>query len=426
MKKYLPVFMFATILAAAAPAVGATNSGMGGASAANLSSMPAERSDPNNVNYTKYETRSTTRTYSNSGGYANNGNYTNRYYASQPTTNRSQMYRSYNGTSTERTSTTNRSQTVRKSMKRKYYLAHPFFQPTEGKFGSITDIGYNTASYNMDFIPSGGITDSKAKWSMDQIAIKEDLSFGITDKFGLLLMGRYDSTEYKWDWSDIATPDDKTKDNGLNIYGAGLQWRFTDNEKWIATLSGYYERQKDIANDFVLDLKAGYKVSKSTIYGLARGWWVMFDDEMYGNGIRSLNAEGDTRSLFVEYGDEEKTFFVEGGLGVFSVLDEDWTLNVEALVGNYDWHNQASIKGAIGWQPNDWFALNLYIKSAFYDSADGQKLRYWGTETVVDEHGDPILDANGNKIESELRYMGKTKIDKYREMSIGGQIIFYF
>lgn len=408
MKVYLPVFMFATMLVAAMPAVGATNSGMGGASAANLSSMPAERNNPNNVNYAKYETRSTTRTYSSSG------NAGNQYYTSQPTTNRSQMYRAYNGTSTERTSTTNRSQTVRKTMKRKYYLAHPFFQPTEGKFGSITDIGYNTASYNLDFIPGGYISDPKAKWSMDQIAVKEDLSFGITDKFGLLLMGRYDSTKYKFDWSDAATPDDEMKDNGLNIYGAGLQWRFTDNEKWIATLSGYYERQKDIANEFVLDLKAGYKVSKSTIYGLARGWWVLFDEEMYGNGIKGKDENGYDNVLFIEYGDEEKTFFVEGGLGVFSVLDEDWTLNVEALIGNYDWHNQASIKGALGWQPNDWFALNLYIKSAFYDSADGQKLRYWGTET--DEHG----------VQSDLLYMGKTKLDKYREMSVGGQIIFYF
>ena len=403
MKLNLSIFVVATMLIAGASAMGATNSGMGGASTANLSSMPAERSDPNNVNYAKYETRSTTRTYTTSGN--TNGQ---SYYTSQPaTTNRSQMYRGYNGTTTTRTATTNRNQTVRRTMKRKYYLAHPFFQPTEGKFGSITDIGYNTASYNLDFAPEGTMTDTKAKWSMDQIALKEDLSFGITDRFDLLLMGRYDSTEYKFNWS--TAPDDKMTDDGFNIYGAGLQWRFTDNEKWIATLSAYYERQQDIANEFVLDLKAGYKVSKSTIYGIGRGWLMLFDEDMYGNGITGKTELGEVESMFIEYdGDAERTFFFEAGLGVFSVLDEDWTLNVEALFGHYDWHNQASIKGALGWQPNNWFALNLYAKTSFYDSADGKDLNFYGTE-----HG-------------EWAYMCKVKLDKYRETSIGGQIIFYF
>lgn len=403
MKLNLSIFVAATMLIAGASAMGATNSGMGGASTANLSSMPAERSDPNNVNYAKYETRSTTRTYTTSGN--TNGQ---SYYTSQPaTTNRSQMYRGYNGTTTTRTATTNRNQTVRRTMKRKYYLAHPFFQPTEGKFGSITDIGYNTASYNLDFAPEDTMTDTKAKWSMDQIALKEDLSFGITDRFGLLLMGRYASTEYKFDWS--TAPDDKIKDDDIDIYGAGLQWRFTDNEKWIATLSAYYERQQDVANEFVLDLKAGYKVSKSTIYGIGRGWLMLFDEDMYGNGITGKTELGEVESMFIEYdGDAERTFFFEAGLGVFSVLDEDWTLNVEALFGHYDWHNQASIKGALGWQPNDWFALNLYAKTSFYDSADGKDLNFYGTE-----HG-------------EWAYMGKVKLDKYRETSIGGQIIFYF
>lgn len=407
MKMYLPIFMVAAMFGAMVPALGATNEGMGGASAADLTGMPATRSNPNNVNYAKYETRSTTRTYSNTTG-ATGGN---QYYSSQPTTSRSQMYRGYNGSTTTRTTTNNRSQTVRKTVKRKYYLAHPFFQPTEGKFGSITDLGFNTASYNLDFIPGGYISDPSAKWSMDQIAVKEDLSFGITDRFGILLMGRYDSTKYKFDWSDPATPDDKMDDNGFNIYGAGLQWRFTDNEKWIATLSGYYERQQHIANDIVLDLKAGYKVSKSTIYGIARAWMVMFDEDMYGNGITGVDEYGNEGGLFIAYDDDvDRAYFFEGGLGVFSVLDEDWTLNLEALVGNYDWHNQASIKGAFGWQPNDWFALNLYVKTSFYDSADGQKLDYYG------------IDA----LSGDWEYMGKTKLDKYREMSIGGQVIFYF
>lgn len=402
MKKHFSLFM---VLAAivAMPAVAETNWGMQAGSTADLTGAPAVRSNPSNVNYQKYETRSTTRTYSTDAGARSTAS--GSYY--QPSSNRSQMYRTYNSGATTRSATTTRTETVRSAMKRKYYLAHPFFQPTEGKFGSITDLSYNTASYDIDFIPSGTMSDTEAKWKMKQFAIKEDLSYGITDRFAVLLMGRYDFSKYKFDWK--TAPDDSMEDNDLNIYGAGLQWRFVDNEKWIATLSGYYERQKDIANDFVLDLKAGYKVSKSTIYGLARGWLVLFDDEYYGNGITGKNESGVEESLFIAYDDDAKTtFFIEGGLGVFSVLEEDWTLNLEAIFGHYDWHNQASIKGAIGWQPNDWFALELYAKTSFYDTAEGKKLDFYGTEAGV------------------WSAMGQAKLDKYNETSFGGRVIFYF
>ena len=403
MKGYLSAIALVACVGAM-PAIGATNSGMGGASVANLdTTTPAVRSNPANVNYQKYETRSTTRTYSAparqaSTGYATTSN----YYAPA---NRSQMY--YRGGANSSSAyTTNRSSVVRSQVKRKYYLAHPFFQPTEGKFGMITDVSYNMASYELDFDPNY-LSDTHAKWDMKQWAIKEDVSFGITDRLGVLIMGRFDSSKYKFDWSNA--PDDTMKDNGLNLYGAGLQWRFADTEKWIATLSGYYERQQDIANEFVLDLKGGYKIAKSTIYGVGRGWLVSFDDKYYGNGMSGMTEGGVAESLFIAYnGDTQTTLFVEGGLGVFSVLGEDWTLNLEGIYGYYDWHGQAYVKAAFGWQPNDWFALNLYGKTSFYDTADGQHLDAYMTDGGV------------------WQSAGKAKLDKYREMSFGGQIIFYF
>lgn len=412
MKKHFSLFMMLAAMCAV-PAVGATNWGSQAGSTADLTGAPAVRSDGSNVNYQKYETRSTTRTYSNSG------NAGNTYYTTSQPTSRSQMYRTYNTGTTTRSATTTRTETVRSAVKRKYYLAHPFFQPTEGKFGSITDLSYNTQSYDFalkSYATLGGyeMTDTEGKWKMRQFAIKEDLSYGITDRFAVLLMGRYDFSKYKFDWSLPETPDDKMDDNGLNIFGAGLQWRFVDNEKWIATLSGYYERQKDIANDFVLDLKAGYKVSKSTIYGLARGWLILFDEEMYGNGIRGTDINGKKGEFDIIFDDDAKTtFFIEGGLGVFSVLEEDWTLNLEALFGHYDWHNQASIKGAIGWQPNDWFALELYAKTSFYDTAEGKTLDARQLRRNDEGYWDVIMQ-------------GKGKMDKYNEMSIGGRVIFYF
>ncbi|MBO7508970.1 MAG: hypothetical protein J6T57_01695 [Alphaproteobacteria bacterium] len=414
MKLSLPVMIVATAMAV--PAVADTNAGMGGASVADLSSnVPAVRSDPNNVNYQKYETRSTTRTYTTDAGARSVAS--GSYY--QPSSGRAQMYRTYTGTGgSTNVATTNRTTTTRTTMKRKYYLAHPFFQPTEGMFGSITDLGYVGASYDIGLTLNPNVLDSmsdtSAKWTMDQFAVKEDFSYGITDKLAVLIMGRFDTTKYKFDWSSSSTPDDKMDDSGLNIFGAGIQWRFVDNEKWIGALSLDYERQQDVANEFILDLKAGYKVSKSTIYGLARGWLLLFDDEIYGNGITNSNGE----TFFIAYDEDAKTtFFVEAGLGVFSVLSEDWTLNLEGLFGHYDWHNQASIKGAIGWQPNDWFAMELYAKTSFYDTADGKTLNAF----YADSDGWAVDTGTG--LVAPAAY---TKIDKYREMSFGGRIIFYF
>ena len=422
MKGYLSIFALAAFVGVA-PAFGATNFGMGGASAANLNTTtPAVRDNPN-VNYQKYETRTTTRTYAVPVRQSNVGytTTTNNYYTP---VNRGQVYYNNNAGSSA-VSTYNRSSMVRSQVKRKYYLAHPFFQPTEGKFGSITDISYNTSSYNLDFDGQHSplhLDDTEAKWSARGFAIKEDLSYGITDRFAVLLMGRFDSTKYKFDWS--VSPDDEIKDSGINIYGAGVQWRFVDNAEWIADASLYYERQQDVANEFVLDLKGGYKISKSTIYGLGRGWLVMFDDKYYGNGItRDVETTDGMKEagLFVAYnGDTQTTLFIEGGLGVFSVLDEDWTLNLEAIYGHYDWHGQASIKAELGWQPNDWFALTLYGKTSFFDTADGQKLEAYMKGPYYDEEDEvwKYLDGWGS--------VGKARVDKYKEMSVGGRIIFYF
>lgn len=410
MKKQFYGVVCAVALLGLTPAVAATNYGTRAGSSADLTSGPATRSNEK-VNYSKYQTRTTTKTYE----AADAGNL---YYA-QPS-QRSALYKQYDaaGSSSAKASTrtvrTTRSETVVNKLTRKYYLAHPFFQPLKGKFGSITDFSYNTNSYDLALnqtyaieseYPLTGITGA---WDMKQFSVKEDFSYGITDQFAIMGMLRYDMSDYKFDWDAADITDDKMDDKGLNLYGLGLQYRFIDDSKWIGMVSGYFQHQKDIANNFVLDLKAGYKVARSTIYGLGRAWYVEFDGDAYGNGVSNGDA-----TMFVAYQTNADTaFYVEGGLGVFSVLNEDWTLNLEAVYGSYDWHNQASIKGAIGWQPGDNFALNLYAKTSFYDSADDKDLKlYWA---------EPAVGLNA------LTEVGTTKISDYAEMSLGVQAIFYF
>ena len=408
MIKHLSLFAAVAVLFGATPVMAATNSGTRAASSADLTGAPAVR-ERTQVNYEKYTTRTSTKTYDQADA-------ANIYYTTPA--NRSELYKQYdagNGTATVRTT---RAETYRTELRRKYYLAHPFFQPTKGKFGSVTDLSYNSNSYDLALTPADGValSDPNGKWDMSQFSIKEDFSYGITDRLAVLAMARFDMSDYKFDWALPQTPDDTMDDNGINLLGLGLQCRFVDTTDWIATASAYYQYQQDVSNNIVLDLKAGYKISSSTIYGLVRGWYLNFDGNSYGNGVTGKTAEGEDATFYLAYNtDADNTFYVEGGVGVFSVLDEDWTLNVEAILGNYDWHNQASLKAAIGWQPNDWFALNLYGRMAVWDSANGKDLSFWQTDTNPDS---PYY--------TQLIRMGEANLDNYSDFSVGLQAIFMF
>ena len=130
MKKQLSLLAIAAALISVAPAYSATNWGTRAGSSADLTNGPATRTREN-VDYTKYQTRTTTKTYEVQDGK-------NMYYT-QPS-NRSALYKQYSSGNSTQTVRTTRSETVRTELKRKYYLAHPFFQPLKGKFGSITDL----------------------------------------------------------------------------------------------------------------------------------------------------------------------------------------------------------------------------------------------------------------------------------------------
>ena len=262
--------------------------------------------------------------------------------------------------------------------------------------------------------------DRKLKeWS-----IKEDLSFGLTDRIALQAMAKYDMDKLTWINSD--GDKDEYKNNDLNIYGLGIQGRIVDTNEWISTLSGYYEHQKHGVDYLIADFKLGYKVSTSTIYGLLRGWVVNMDSPIYGDYIenKSLQEWG-----MLIYGLSDDTLYMgEAGLGVWTVLAEDWTLNVEGLFGAYDWHNQLSIKGAFGWQPNDWFALNLYAKTSLYDSANHKRMDLVADKLPLNqtnwEHAwgtpfgsDPADPNSGHAV---------VEISTPREWSVGLQVMFQF
>ena len=430
MKKSLSVFVGLLVALGAVSADAATNWGTRAGSSADLSSAPATHTREK-INYEKYQTRTLTKTYESKDA--------GDLYYTKPQ-NRSALYKQYEGANsssaraTKTTQRTTRSEKVVNKMRRKYFLAHPFYQPLGGMFGSHTDLSYNNSSYDFKInqtLPvwnananawGGGGDGLGAKWDMTGFSIKEDFSYGITDRIAVLGMLQYDMNEYKFEWDDNS-PDDKMDDDGLNLFGIGGQWRFVDTDEWIATASAYFQHQKDVANNFLVELKGGYKVSSSTIYGLVRGWYVDLDGNSYGNGLEGTDESGNAVMTYIPYqvGDSS-VMYVEGGLGVFSVLNEDWTLNVEAIFGDYDWHNQGNIKGAIGWQPNDWFALNLYAKVAFYDSADGKDLDlYWMEKGITAQ----APDGTELSLDS-LTKIGTVELDNYAETKTGLQVMFQF
>ena len=311
-----------------------------------------------------------------------------------------------------------RAETTKVAEGRKYYLLHPFFQPAQGRFGSLTDLSLSNVNYKFGDISCSGCAINSGsglpgwegyggKWNADSVAIKEDISFGITDKLALIGSARWANTGYSITWNANNVAKDKQRDTGIDLWGLGLQWRFYDDADWIAYIGAYYQWQ-EIANTFAAHAKVVYKIQNSTIYGLARMYSVNYDNSSYGNGI-SNNGQ----SLFFALDtDAKNSVYIEGGIVLFSVLAPDWTLNLEAIIGDYGWHSQGSIKAALGWQPTDSFALNLYGRMSVYDSADGKD----GIGIYDWLHSNPAA----------VSYEGTMTISKYRETAIGLQAALYF
>ena len=317
----------------------------------------------------------------------------------------------YAKTETTRTmKNTRQEDTYNTSVKRKYFIANPFYQPLQGQVGSVTTGEYLQGSYNFDVV----------KRKLGEWSIKEDLSFGLTDRIALMGMAKYN-----WDkltWKDtVGGATDTYRSHDLNVYGLGLQGRIVDTNEWISTVSAYYEHQKHGIDYYIGDLKVGYKVARSTIYGVLRGWIVDMEGDIYGDVMQDHGGWG-----VLKYGDTHDTLFMgEAGMGVWSVLDEDWTFNVEGLYGSYDWHDQFSVKGAFGWQPNDWFALNLYAKTSLYDGANHKDLHLVSGADPFDGNS---WNTAWNSAWDETTGTGHTKVDvsKYREWSVGLQVMFQF
>lgn len=391
-----------------------------------------------------------------SGGYKNT--ITNNFYVNANPT-RYVPYQKYSGEDFQayddsyarptRVKVADKKTTTRKSVKsqeRKFFLAHPFFQPLKGKFGSVTDVSYAKSTMNLTLLNANvqdmdnpnivlkGLTfpgtTLEAKEITTQFAVKEDISYGLTDKLALMLMAQYDKTDMEIkDWSD-GSAGTKTSESGLNIFGIGLQGRFLDTPEYIGMLSGYFQHQKDAANTLMAELKLGTKVDRFTLYGLARASYSKLDNKgAYGAYMKEDN--GDWLMLSYQL-NTDSVFQAEGGIGAFAVFNKYMTGKAELTYGSYDWHEQMNLRGEIGFQPGDNFAINLYASVALYDSAKGKTKTYLFYDVKPGAEGVPydssttpptaLIDPNVSAIYT----YGDYKINKYNEYRIGVQGILYF
>lgn len=353
---------------------------------------------------------------------------------------RHELYQSYTGcnysgckaaTAVIKSQDVTRKQTIRRaSAPNQLTLADPFFQPAAGHVGSLTDIGYAQNTYDFEVVAGtyhwGGVAGD---WKASEIFAKEDLSIGLTDDFALMGMLKYAKTNYEMNWEPytynaVAYPasTDSMTDSGIAIWGLGAQWKFYEDSQWVANMAGFFQ-SSDAVDNLMLAGKVGYKATPSTtIYGLANVSWLMWDGSSYGNAVTS--DAGQVAYMAFER-DVSNSFYIEGGAGVFTKLSDQWSLNLEATLGDYSWHSQLFTKAAIYWQPSDSFALGLYGKTSIWDSADSADDVYtysWCTGSGTQCY----TDASVTWDPLQPYCMGKTSLSNYQEMQVGLQGILYF
>lgn len=329
--------------------------------------------------------------------------------------NRTTPYESARKTTTKTKASSNRA-----------VLADPFFQPAKGRFGSLTDLGYAQNTYDFEITEAlgGGWDGVTGEWDANEIAFKEDLSFGITDNLVLMGMVKYASTNYEVAWQNPSSMDEN-KDSGIAIWGLGAQWKFFEDDKNVDNL-GLFFQSSDMATNIMASGKFGFKTTPdTTFYGLANLAYIKWENTSYGNGI--VSNTGQVAYMAFER-DVSKSVYVEGGAGVFTKLSDEWSFDAEAVFGTYSWHNQLYAKAAFYWQPNDAFALGFYGRASLWDSADSAKDIYtytWCDSTTSQCYIDAItLDPLSLPLAAQ--YVGTTEINKYQDMQIGVQGMLYF
>ncbi|MCL2757804.1 MAG: hypothetical protein FWE64_00590 [Alphaproteobacteria bacterium] len=309
------------------------------------------------------------------------------------------------------------------------HLAHPFFQPIRGRFASVSDIGITRNSFDWhlrdvfieDPVDTDPITGDKGNWSSGQTFIKQDFLYGLTDELSAIVSIKYASNRAAMDWdfprptppagSGLTNPlprvsDLRWSDSGIDQAGAGFIWRFYDSGDWVANAAAYYI-WTEFANSIAAEARLGHNIGDTTVYGLVRVMGTSWDGDSYGPFIEDL----DIASYYIPFNRNiSATTNAEVGLGVFSALDDSWSVGGQFVIGDYDWHSQANISASVNFQPTPNIAIGLYGRMSVWNTAEDQ---------------DDVLFCTGPNV-NDLACVSFIDISGYADMAFGVRGMLYF
>ncbi|MDR0449537.1 MAG: hypothetical protein LBG89_03735 [Rickettsiales bacterium] len=269
-------------------------------------------------------------------------------------------------------------------------LAHPFFQPAEGKFAISLNADYARTSNEFTILqnyqpitPFGvqNLNGHTFDWTGSQLIYKAGASYGITDS--VEVKGAVSFHNSTWTYGgrgvDPSTgllngTDIVMEDSGFESWGLGIGWRAYEDEDFIFKLSGEF-RSWEKSNLIYVGGMGGVKRGNSTIYASVGGFFYNNEGNAYGFGLADMNGAME----YVLYEEDNKNpMFIEGTLGLFSVLSPDFSLDVNITAADLSWHNTLSMGGTLAFQPTKSFAVMAYGQYALWDSASGMDdLRLW-------------------------------------------------
>lgn len=302
-------------------------------------------------------------------------------------------------------------------------LADPFFQPRKGKMALSLDGQYSSFSNDFelldDYRPGGGGSLQGRKFGWDGSVTNYVLGarYGIADSLEIRGAASFQNSNRVYrgrGLNDAGTDlggDIKThEESDFNSWGLGLAWKAADTEDFVFRLMAEYKVWGD-SNLVYVEGSGGVRRGDSTIYARVAGYFYNNDYEAYGFG---LNAANGAEYVYFEE-DNKNPMYIEGTLGLFTELNDAFSIDLFATYASLEWHNTITAGAHVAFQPVDSFMIGVYGNYTLYDNASGKDdLRMW-SNLAMDNFGEYVW-----------RPVSNIRLDNPSEFNVGVGATLYF
>jgi len=262
-----------------------------------------------------------------------------------------------------------RNQTApRSSVITRTHITNPFFQPGEGQFTSLTDMGYMGERIDMNIVlngyappPNQGLSGNW-NFSNDLLAISQNIAYGITDDIAIIGNIRYLLSE-----ASVSGIAGSGTDSRIDTFGFGLRWLFVDNHDWVGYVQGSHQSVTDIANLFSTRIQVGYKNDDTVLYVFGQMQYYNWNIQDIGFGV----INGHNQMLYFEtQSNLSSSAHFEVGAGAFMAFNNEWALDANVAIADRDWHRQVYGLVRLNYQAWDNAAVSIYGRVALWDNMD--------------------------------------------------------